>query len=207
MINRQVVIAGIVLLPIVGCIAQRQQEAVQAGISCLSAVYALPEAAPVRVHEPFNVDDATLAQLADNSFATEPESAAVSAIYPRVRACENEFLAQLEKLAPAFAPIYAKNYRDFDDDTVALIQGKMTWGDYTKRRRDRAIAGREAIAAENRRLTAENQARAAALIEGLAAVNAITQSQTGPQSLPTGAYRMPQEGITCTQMGMFTRCW
>jgi hypothetical protein len=57
----------------------------------------------LRIHDHSTWNDATLAQLADNSFATEPEVAAISAIDPRLRACDNEFLAQVEKLAPAFA--------------------------------------------------------------------------------------------------------
>jgi len=153
----------------------------------------------VRVHEPFNVNDATLAQLADNSFATEPEIASVSAVYPRLRGCQNEFIGQLEKLAPAFAPIFAKSYRDADDDTVALIQRKMTWGDYTKRRRDRAIAGQEAIIAEQRRLAAEDQAHADAMIQGLAAAYAITRAAQ-PALPPRPTF------TTCTQQGVFTNC-
>jgi hypothetical protein len=156
-------------------------------------------AAPLRVHEPFNVNDATLAQLADNSFATEPEIASVSAVYPRQRACQNEFLAQVEKLAPTFAPIFAENFRDADDDTVALIQRKMTWGDYTRRRRDRAIAGQQAVVAEERRLAAEDQARAAAMIQGLAAAYAITQIAQ-PASPPRASFTW------CTQQGVFTDC-
>jgi hypothetical protein len=59
-----------VLLPLTGCLPQKEREAVQANVSCLSAAYASPDAAPLRVREPFNVNDATLAQLADTSFAT-----------------------------------------------------------------------------------------------------------------------------------------
>jgi hypothetical protein len=82
---------------------------------------------------------------------------------------------------------------------VALIQRKITWGDYTKRRRDRAIAGQEAIIAEKRRLTAEDQARAAAMIQGLAAAYAITQAaQPAPAPRPSFT--------TCTQQGVFTNC-
>lgn len=188
-----------VLLLLTGCLAQQEHEAVQANVSCLSAAYASPDAAPLRVREPFNVNEATLAQLADTSLATEAEIASLSAVYPRSRACQNEFLGQIEKLAPAFAPIFAESYRDADDDTVALIQRKMTWGDYTKRRRDRAIASREAVAVEERRLAAEDQARAGAMIQGLAAVYAITHAtQPAPPSPPTFT--------TCTQQGAFLNC-
>jgi hypothetical protein len=188
-----------VLVTLTGCLAQQQRKAIQANVSCLSAAYASPDAAPLRVHEPFNVNDATLAQLADTSFATEAEIASLSVIYPRSRGCQNEFLGQLEKFAPAFAPIFAENFRDADDDTVALTQRKMTWGDYTKRRRDRAIAGQEAVAAEERRLAAEDQARATAMIQGLAAVYAITHA-TQPATPPAATF------TTCTQQGAFINC-
>jgi hypothetical protein len=162
--NKQFPLAAVGLLLLTGCLAQQQREAVQAGTSCLLAAYESPDAAPLRVHEPFNVNDATLSQLADNSFATEPERASVLAVYPRLRACQNEFLAQVEKLAPTFVAIFAKSYRDADDDTVALIQRQMTWGDFTKRRRDRAIASQEALITEEHTLAAEDQARAAVMI-------------------------------------------
>ena len=197
--SKQFLLAVVVLFLLTGCLAQRQREAVQAGTSCLLAAYSSPNAAPLRVHEPFNVNEATLAQLADNSFATEAEIASVSAVHPRLRGCQNEFLGQLEKLAPAFAPIFAESDRDADDDTVALIQRKMTWGDYTKRRRDRAIAGQEAIIAEERKLAAEDQARAAAMIQGLAAAYAITQAAQ-PAPPPRATF------TTCTQQGAFLNC-
>jgi hypothetical protein len=165
----------------------------------LLAAYELPAAAPLRVHEPFNVNDATLSQLADNSFATEAEIASVSAVHPRLRACQNEFLAQVAKLAPTFAPLFAKSYRDSDDDTVALIQRQMTWGDFTKRRRDRAIVSQAALINEERRLAAEDQARAAAMIQGLAAAYAITQTAQ-PAPPPRATF------TTCTQQGVFTNC-
>jgi hypothetical protein len=199
MTSKQVLLAAVVLLPLVACLSQRQREAIQAGSSCLLAVYESSDATPLRAHEPFDVNDATLAQLADSSFATEPQIAAVSTVFPRLRACQNEFLVQVEKLSPTFAPIFAKNYRDADDDTVELIQRKMTWGDYTKNRRDRAIAVREAIAVEERRLAAEDQARAAGMIQGLAAAYAITQAAQ-PATPPPATF------TTCTEQGAFLYC-
>jgi hypothetical protein len=192
-------LAAIFLFPLTGCLAPRQLAAVQSGTSCLLATYESPEAAPLRVREPFNVNDASLAQLADQSFATEAEIASISAVHPRFQACQNEILAQVEKLAPTLAPVFAETYRDADDDTVALIQRKMSWGDFTKRRRDRAIAGREAAIAEERRLAAVDQARADALIRGLAAAYAITRAAQ-PAAQPQPAF------TTCTQQGVFTNC-
>jgi hypothetical protein len=104
MTSKQFLLAAVVLFPLTGCLAERQREAVQAGTSCLLAAYTSPDAAPLRVHEPFNTNDATLAQLADNSFATEAEIVSVSAFYPRSRVCQNEFLGQLEKLGADIYP-------------------------------------------------------------------------------------------------------
>jgi hypothetical protein len=82
--------------------------------------------------------------------------------------------------------------------TRAAIATEL-WGDFTKRRRDRAIAGREAAIAEERRLAAVDQARADALIRGLAAAYAITRAgQPAAQPQPTFT--------TCTQQGVFTNC-
>lgn len=187
------------MFPLSSCVVQREREAVQAGTSCLMAAYASLDAAPLRVHEPFNVNDATLAQLADNSLATTAEIASVSAVFPGLRKCQSQFLAKVETLAPTFAPIFANSYRDSDDDVIALIQRRMTWGDFTRHRRDLAITGHEALITEERRLAAEDQARAAAMIQGLAAAYAITQAaQPAPPPRPIFT--------TCTHQGVFTNC-
>lgn len=199
MISKHFLLAAVVLLPLSGCLAQQQREAVQVDTSCLFAAYSSPDAAPLRVHEPFNVNDVTFAQLADNSFATQAEIGSISVVYPRLRACQNEFLAKVEKFGPTFAPLFARSYQDTDDDAVALIQREITWGDFTKRRRDREILGQEAIINEERRLAAEDQARAAAMIQGLAAAYAITQAAQ-PAPPPRATF------TTCTQQGVFTNC-
>ena len=200
---RRVFLTSIAQCLFVGCVAQQRQQAVQSYAMCLSAVYASPQTAPLRAHIPFDSNDATLAQLADTSFATETEISSLEAVYPQLKSCENEFLRQLMALAPPFAPIFAANYRATDDDVVALVQHKMTWSDFTRRRRDRDIETGEAVTAEKQRLAAEHQVRTAAMLQGLA----ILLNQAQPSSLPAGAYRIPNEGVTCTQMGAFTRCW
>jgi hypothetical protein len=166
-------------------------------------VYASPQTVPLRAHIPFDSNDTTLAQLADTSLATEGEISSLAAVYPQLKFCENAFLRQLVALAPPFAPIFAGNYRTTDYDVVALVQHKMTWGHFTRRRRDRDIETGEAVAVEKQRLAAEDQVRTAAMLQGLA----ILMNQAQPSSLPAGAYSIPNEGVTCTQMGAFMRCW
>lgn len=194
--------AAMVLCGLAGCAAQQQREAVQSYSACLMSVYNSPQTAPLLIHIPFNSNDATLPQLDNQSFVTDTEISSLEAIYPQLKFCENSFLHQLANVAPTFTPIFAANYRGTDDDVVALIQHKMTWGDFTRRRRDRDVVTGEAIAAEDQKLAAEGQARTAAALQGLA----ILSNQAKPSSLPAGAYRLPSGGITCIQEGVTTQC-
>jgi len=195
---RKAIAPAAVALALFGCVAQQQREAVQQTASCLQTAYDSPEAVLIRPRTPFNVNDASLAQLADTSIASKPEMDAISAVYPHVQACQHQFLQRLAELAPAFVPVFAKNNRDGDDDAIALLQSKMTWGEFNRRRRDRAITGQQTIIEEERRLVTEDQARANAMIQGLAAAYAITQAAQPVQPRATFT--------TCTQQGAFTNC-
>ena len=53
-------------------------------MTCSTAVYQSPEAAPLRVHLPYNPKDATPAQLSDRAFATESEIAALQGAHQRL---------------------------------------------------------------------------------------------------------------------------
>jgi hypothetical protein len=147
-------------LALTGCVAQQQQQALQETSACLQAAYNLPEAAPMRARTPFDINDATLTQLAETSLADKPETDAILTVNPRFRACQNQVVERLRKLAPTAAPLIARFYRDHNEDVLALVQRKMTWGDFNKRRRDRALAGQEKLVEEDRRLAAEDEARA-----------------------------------------------
>src|SRR5262249_50201191 len=92
--------------------------------------------------------------------ATPAEIAVLAVVHPRYQVCQSQFFEQLQVLAPTAAPIFARAYRDADDDTLALMQRRMAWGEYTKRRRDRALANQQALITEIQRLSAEGQARA-----------------------------------------------
>ena len=181
-----------------GCAAQQQRALVQQTTSCLEAAYNSPEAAPIRPRTPFNPNDASLAQLGDPAVVSKPEMDAISLVYPRVQDCDRQFLARLEKLGPAFVPLFAGTYRDNDNDAVALLQRRLTWGEFNQRRRDRAIASSEKLQVAEQQLAAENQARANAMIQGLAAAAAISQASQPVQ--PRARF------TTCTQQGIFTNC-
>lgn len=97
-----------IALPLAGCVAQQQREAVRVGVTCVQAVYASPEAAPYRAHVPENLLNASLAQLSDGSYPAPTEIASIEAIHPRMRACSNDFIAKLDQLAPTISPIFRR---------------------------------------------------------------------------------------------------
>jgi hypothetical protein len=157
---------GVLALALCACIPEQQRQVATENVYCIAAVYNSPEAAPLRVHEPFNPYDTTLRQLADRSLATNEEIASLTAVHPRLRACQVEFLARLDRLAPSLTPQLAQDYRDADDDLVLLMQRRMAWGEFNQRRRDRAVAGQQAFLAEQRRFE---------LMQGLAAFYLLNQ--------------------------------
>src|SRR5260370_30520507 len=116
--NGMIAVALTLSLLVSGCTAQQQREMVQANIACLRSSYDSPEGASFRARQPFNVQDATLAQLADRSLATPTEAASISEIHPRLQACQKELLTRLGELLPSIAPLFARSFRDSDDDLL-----------------------------------------------------------------------------------------
>jgi len=163
MIGKHLVVIALALL-LAGCAtaAQRQYQAMATGNqaiaaegkACLEAAYNSPEFAPVRPHEAYNVTDATLPQLADTSLASQSEIDAIFAVHPRIRACQKAALDGMLNTTPSMIPIIAKSFSEADDDVLLLIQRKMSWGEFTRRRRDRFIATQAAIQTEDQRITA-----------------------------------------------------
>jgi hypothetical protein len=93
--------------------------------TCLSAAYDAIEAAPIRAHEPYNVNDATLAQLSDSSLATPDEIRSIEATYPHLKTCYTRLVARLGALAPTIAPIFAENSQLTENDMLALVERRM----------------------------------------------------------------------------------
>ncbi len=164
--------------------AQRQFQAISSGNTqieaqtkaCATVVYNDPSLASVRPHAPMLATDATLQQLADQSFATAEEGAALTAVWPRLTACRKATLEALVSTTPGFVPILTRAYSQVDDATILLIQHKLSWGDYAKRRRDIEAASLAATQAEANRVTAGlRQENDAELARRQAAANALAQ--------------------------------
>jgi hypothetical protein len=192
--------------------AQRQYQAIVTGNktlgdeakACTMAAYNAPEAAPLRPHLPLDPREATLAQLSDTTFATGPEIAAIEVLYPHLKACQKAALDGLANTTPGAVPILAKAYSAADDDTILLIQRKLSWGDRVKRGRDRALATQEALQAEGQRVVSglEHQ-HEAEIAQRQRAAEALAQWAQTPQLI--NAANRPV--ITnCNQFGNMLNC-
>src|SRR5215469_3060041 len=70
-------------------------------IACGTSVYNLPEAAILRPHFPFNLNDATIEQMTDIHLATDAEVKALEFIHPKLQVCRKNYLAAESKAAPS----------------------------------------------------------------------------------------------------------
>jgi hypothetical protein len=154
-------VAGTALL--IGCAtaAQRQYQAIAVNNQSVVAqlkqcgleLYNSQEATPIRPHYPIDPRDIGLSQLADTSLATREEIDAILVLYPRLPQCQKAALEGLSRATPSFVPILAAEYREGLDNALLLVQRREAWGEFSKRRRDNAMAAMAALQAEAQRLT------------------------------------------------------
>lgn len=183
--------------------AQRQFQAMKTSnqqasaelTNCTMAVYNAPETAPIRVHIPPNINDLTLQQLSDVSFATPEEAQIVLFNHPKIHACRKEFIASLTQSEPSLVPILVASYNKSDDDKIALTQRKISWGEYAHRARDRTAETRAAIQAADQRVVSglqqEHQAE-------------LAQRQRAAEAL--AAWAQTQEIINAANRPVITNC-
>jgi hypothetical protein len=157
--------AAIALALLCGCAtqAQRQFETMRTTYqqasaeikACWTTIYNSPESAPLRAHLPLDVSDVTLRQLADPSLATREETQAVFAAHARLAPCRRAYVADLAQFEPILAPIYVAFYNERDDDTLALAQRRISWGEYVRRWRDRGAETKAAVDVADQRIVSE----------------------------------------------------
>ena len=107
--------------------------------TCFSDEYSAPEADPIRAHVPLNPNEATPQQLADRSFATNEEIAALKAVSTRVYQCEKNLLVQLSTSGRSLVPIVSASYAKLAEYRTLLEDRKITWGEYSTERRATAM--------------------------------------------------------------------
>ena len=160
--HRPSIFALVVLLAGCASAAQHQPAAISAQIeaiashfqACVGQVHNSPEMAIIRAHIPSDPLEATLRQLSDQSFATRPEIDAILAAYPSLQACRKAELDELQDAMPSLIPVLASGFAKADDDTVALIERKMSWGERLRRGRNLMLAVQAELQSEGRSIAA-----------------------------------------------------
>lgn len=212
---RQRAVAGLIVASfLVGCTtaAQRQYQAMASGNSailaqaknCTMEIYNSPDAAIIRSHSPIDPREATLAQLSDQSLPNKGEIAVVLALHPRLQACRKAILDGLLNTTPSVIPILTKEYAAADDDTIAFVQRKMSWGERVKRARDRLIGLQATLEAEQQRILAGlERSHEAEVARRQAAMNALAQWAQTQQVINA----MNRTVVTnCMGMGSMVNC-
>ena len=98
-------------------------------------MYADPLFALIAVHIPFNPDLSSPTQLSDERIATQQEVALLFPFDESFAKCPKGFLAQLKEIAPALVVIVAQGYTKNEFNSVNLIERKISWGAFARRRK------------------------------------------------------------------------
>src|SRR4051794_34970366 len=77
------------------------------------------------------------ASRSEPSAAASVENTAILVLHPRLQACRKAVVDGLLNTTPSVIPVLTKEYAGSDDDTIALVQRKMSWGERVRRGRDR----------------------------------------------------------------------
>lgn len=206
----------VILLLLTGCAttAQRQFQSMNQTVAtaatelktCMSEVWDLPEAAPVRDHEPLDIRDATLDQETDDHKVTPKEATAIKFTHPKITECRKTALTKIEGPAPGIAAILANEMQKQEDQLIALLKKKISWGEYITNRKAAAIEAQTQLAAEHQRIMSGlERSHEAELARRQQATNALMQLYETQQVVD--AMNRPRLGTaTCTGMGNTVNC-
>ena len=127
--------------------------------------------------------------------ANNSETEAILVIYPRIQECQRTLLIGFLKSTPSFVPILASAYNRGEDDVLMLIQHKISWGEYNKRRRDRATE-----------IQAELQSASQQIVSGLQHQheNELAQRERAAEALAQWA--QTQQQISAMHRPVITNC-
>jgi CRISPR/Cas system CMR-associated protein Cmr5 small subunit len=204
---------GLVLL-LSGCTtaAQRQYQSIAADNqsakqnlqACTLAIYISASYDLLRKHVPYDVNQLTLQQLSDNSFATPEEIDAILMIHPPLQSCRQEFLSQISQTTPSLVPTVAIMLAKAEDSLVDLIQKKQSWGQHVSRVRNALVEGSAQMQAEGQRIIAGlSQSHEAELARRQAAFDALARYAQTQQILDV----MKRPVTTnCNQFGSMINC-
>lgn len=202
------------LVALTGCATQAQRQAQAISTSwqsisaqvqaCVTTVQLSEEAAPIRRHTPLKIQDATLQQLTDPAKATDDEIAAIYVTHPKVQECRSTELDALSRTTPIMVPVLVDLFNRSDQNLIALLEKKITWGEGNQRQKDLFVEAQKSIAAAAQQINASlQQSHEAELARRQAAANALAQWAAQQQTI--NALTRPR--ITnCNAIGNTVNC-
>lgn len=180
------------------------KDTVEKGKACLLAAYNSPESAPIRTRRPADIRDATLQQLNDGALASDDEIKAIYATYPKLQACRRGVVDELEPVTPSVVPIFSESFHAGDENLLALVNRKETWGEYLQKEQENLNAYSKELSAEIQHISAglrqSYQAEVAQRQQALQSVQTYLQNQQLINSMNRPVY------TTCSSFGNTTNC-
>lgn len=162
---------------------------------CAATVYNASENAALRARRPYRVSELTLIQLSDPSLITSEEQNVLTLAHQKTQQCRSIFLREISHSEPAIVPIFTASFNKSDDALLALLQRRVTWGDYLRSERDRATILQADLQTEDRRVVSglkqEHQAE-------------ILQRQRAAEAL--AAWAQTQQIINAANRPVITNC-
>ena len=121
-----------------------------------------------------DINQATLIQMTDTSFATRDEFHVIADWQQDIHVCRTQMLAEIQRVDPLYVPVVLTGW-DNDDQTLVLLAGrKLDWGDAVMRLRlNRAETLTKAAEQISRSMTQLDQDRQAALNRKASFINAV----------------------------------
>jgi hypothetical protein len=152
------------------------QTSIRAGSECRSSVSSMPEYRSLAKHMPLvDVNEATLTQMTDTSFATRNDYYVIADWQRDIRACRARPLEVIEREDPLYVPIVLTGWNN--DDVVLLAQRKLTWSDAVMRLRANRAEMLAKVADQLSWSMAQlNQEREAALSRRVSFINAVLKA-------------------------------
>jgi hypothetical protein len=169
MLRRSIVLIALIGM-LVGCAtaAQRQAKAIgstlsatrEQGKACFATINDDPAFAEIERHFPLaNIENATLPQMTDQSFATPREVELLSARRDRQIPCRQAFVAGYNSVAPSLAMVWQDIYSKSDANLVLMATKQIRWGEFVGRQKATLNAGSGRLTEAAQRLGAELDAR------------------------------------------------
>ncbi len=122
---------------------------------CASQVNAEQKWAPLFVHLPVSAASPSLQQLADQTYPLPTDVSLLEQRQEALTQCRTALIDRLQSVDPRIADLYAHGFAEADQGTLALVQGRLTWGAANEARQQKVLAFRQRIVGAERELPAE----------------------------------------------------